>query len=136
MRCLTIITILKFIIFIRNISLLEISFNIKIFNGFLKENLDTVLDYILSNDKEEMIQAIVVLNMYFPHRPMNHEQMQNYVRVSTNEQSVQYANESSNANVNESSNENANEPFPVINQTQMMNHRLTLRINNRRKIVN
>ena len=39
-------------------------------NDFVKESLDTVLDYTPSNDKEEMIQAVVALNMYFPHRTL------------------------------------------------------------------
>jgi len=41
------------------------------FNDFVKDNLDSVLDYVPSNDKEEMIQAVSALNMYFSLRPKN-----------------------------------------------------------------
>jgi hypothetical protein len=110
-------------------------------NDFLKENLDTVLDYIPLNDKEEMIRAVVALNIYFSNandnEPLvskerttnesvskersnaiaNEPSVSNErsnandsepstdanVRVSTSEQSVQYANAQSNANANEPS---------------------------------
>jgi len=39
------------------------------FNDFVKDNLDSVLDYVPSNDKEEIIQAVSALNIYFNLRP-------------------------------------------------------------------